>query len=185
MKRLFTGIKIKQSDKIYNVLDEFNSTLAGEQINWVKKENLHITLKFFGNTPIKEIPVIKQSLQTVANNCDSFQISINGCGTFGSSKFPRVIWLGINPEPKLISLYKNLNETLAEKGYEQENRNFSPHLTLGRIKHINNKHVLDSLINKYQDELFLIQDIFEFCLFESILEKNGPKYRVLETFNLK
>lgn len=184
MRRLFAAIKILPGPKLREAMADFSRELSKEKIRWVNPENIHITLKFFGETPEKKLPVIKTALEDAAKNITPFDIEIKDCGTFGSPRFPRIIWLGLEQCEKLKSLYKTINDRLAKDGYMPEKRGFSPHLTIGRVKHIKNLYALDAMISKYHDKTLLKQPVNSFQLFESVLKKEGPKYTVLENFEL-
>ncbi len=184
MHRLFTAIKIKPGKKLVEAIDDFASELQEEKIKWVNKNNIHITLKFFGDTPESKIDTITELLQQASRESDPFELSIKGCGTFGSPRFPRIIWVGLEKNEQMHNLYENINKKLAKEGYEPEKRGFSPHLTIGRVKNIKNLYKIDELISKYNDTSFMTQNVKEFHLFESILNKEGPTYNILKTFTL-
>ncbi len=184
MRRLFTAVKIKPDPGLKKVMEDFRNELRNEKIKWVNPENIHITLKFFGETPEKKLPLIKSALKESSEDVFSFDIIIKSCGTFGSPRFPRVIWLGLEQNEELKHLYNNINENLSKEGYTPEKRGFSPHLTIGRVKHIKDLYTLDALTSKYNEEKFMTQKVNDFQLFESILKKEGPEYIVLENFKL-
>ncbi len=184
MLRLFVAVKINPEKALLEAMQDFRDELCNEKIKWVNPENIHITLKFFGQTPVKELPIIKSALFEASHEASSFSITVKSCGTFGSPRFPRVIWLGLESNDGLKSLYESINSKLSREGYLPEGRGFSPHLTIGRVKHIKDLYSIDALVSKYVGEELMKQRILEFQLFESIQQREGPKYLVLENFRI-
>jgi 2'-5' RNA ligase len=97
-------------------------------------------------------------------------------GVFRSLNNPRVIWLGIEPMPVLQGLKEKIDKDLRSAGFEIERREFKPHLTLGRIKSLENRSGLDKLIRENQGRIFMSGKIKELVLFESKLKPEGPEY---------
>jgi len=185
MKRLFAAVKIQPDNAFRVQFHHLQRQLQHERIKWVEEQNIHITLKFFGETPEEKIPAIKRVLDKVAEDTRSFSISLGGLGIFGSSYDPRVIWVGVEPFTELSALMKTLREKMGIIGFEPDRQNLVPHLTLGRIKFLNNKTLFQQAID--QNRKISSQEIKIDCLilFESILKKEGPEYRTLHTFQLK
>ena len=185
MKRLFAAIKIHPSETFISLLYQFRQALRNENIKWVEPNNIHITLKFFGETEESRIEEISNHLMMVASRHTPFKFSIQGTGVFGSSYNPRVIWFGINENNALQNLSTDVLDSMATIGWEKDRQNFVPHLTMGRIKYMNDKNKLKELSNKHKDIEIQEEILNEFCLYESILKPQGPIYTVLKTFELK
>jgi RNA 2',3'-cyclic 3'-phosphodiesterase len=185
MKRLFAAIKIHPSVTFISLLYQFKQALRNENIKWVEPQNIHITLKFFGETEDFKIKGIIDQLTDVASRHEPFDFSIKGTGIFGSSYNPRVIWFGISERDELINLSNDVLNSMAKIGWERDRQNFVPHLTAGRIKHISDKVKLNEVIEKYKN--IEIQEVKTnaFYLYESILRTQGPIYNILETFNFE
>jgi RNA 2',3'-cyclic 3'-phosphodiesterase len=185
MKRLFAAIKIHPSETFISLLYQFKQALRNENIKWVEPNNIHITLKFFGETEESRIEEISNQLMMVASRHTPFKFSIKGTGVFGSSHNPRVIWFGINENKALQNLSTNVLNSMATIGWEKDRQNFVPHLTMGRIKHVGDKNKLKELVSKNRDIDIQEENLNEFYLFESILKPQGPIYTVLKIFELK
>ena len=114
MKRLFLAIPIKTNDNGFiPLLDGLKRQLAHEKrINWVKPDNIHLTLKFIGNTPNEDIPKIIDGVGEMLKNHKSFTMDFNRTGIFGSRYAPRVLWLGMQNTPQ--ELYDLEEDTLKE-----------------------------------------------------------------------
>src|SRR3970282_1171741 len=98
--------------------------------------NIHITLAFLGNTQEIIIPLIENMLKEKCSGFGSFAVVLRGLGVFKSLRDPRIIWTGIEQSEKLKELNVIVVKELKNIGIVVEDRPFSPHLTLGRIKHI-------------------------------------------------
>lgn len=184
MKRLFCAVKVPDSEGLIDVINGFQKALEGEEIKWVDPLNLHITLKFFGPTPDKAIPGIISAIQKAAAICPPFSFTVEGCGTFGSSRLPRVIWLGIRNASGITQLYHEVNNQLKHLDYHPDKDIFTPHLTIGRIKNLSSTYELNTVEAEYLTEMFSEVQVSRFYLIESILRPAGPEYRVVEAFDL-
>ncbi len=184
MKRIFAAIKIHPSENFISVIYQLKHALQTESIKWVEPHNIHITLKFFGETEESKIAEIIQQLNEVAIAHKPFKFSVKGTGVFGSSYDPRVIWLGIDHSNELQKLSVDVLDSMTTIGWEKDRQNFVPHLTVGRIKHISNKPKLKEVIKKFENFEIQMVETNAFYLYESILKPTGPVYHVLETFHL-
>lgn len=104
MKRLFLAIPIKTADNDFiPLLEGLKRQLAHEKrINWVRPNNIHLTLKFIGDTPNDDIPKIIDGVGEMLKKHKNFTIDFNHTGIFGSRYAPRVLWLGMNNTPQQL-----------------------------------------------------------------------------------
>ena len=184
MKRLFAAIKIHPSEAFLSHYFALKSSLKDEKIKWVDPGNIHITLKFFGETPLHHIPGISMALKQAAKAIPPFEFSIRDTGIFGSSYNPKVIWCGISPAEEISTLSDTILSELEEVGIERDRQNFVPHLTLARIKGIENKKYFQQVIDRHREGFLQKEEVNEFHLFESILQPQGPKYSVIDSYSL-
>lgn len=182
MKRLFTAIKIQPDLTFFDSYRALMAILAHEKIKWTETHNFHITLKFFGDTPEKIIPIIKDLLRQSTMAVSPFKIQLNGLGIFGSIYLPRVIWVGIEPYKEMSDLLNNLHEKFVTAGFNPDRQNLVPHLTLGRIKKLADKVLFKKVMEQHQEISSLPIHVDHMILFESILRKEGPEYIVLDRF---
>jgi len=185
MKRLFAAIKVTPSEAFLSRYYALKKSLEGETIKWVEPENIHITMKFFGETPEHHIPVIHAALEKAASVSDPFAFSIMNTGIFGSSYKPRVIWFGIDPVDGIVRLAENILIQLQEIGIENDRQNFVPHLTIARIKYLENKNHFQEVISRHREGQIQKKEVNVFHLFESHLSPAGPKYTILHNYRLK
>lgn len=121
-------------DSIEQQTKRLRQTLGNEVIRWVLTHNLHLTLKFLGNVPVSHLEFLKQMLAQATDSITQFDLQIGGIGSFPNSNRPRVLWVGIHAPALLSNLQKAIEEGAKRLGYEKEERPFSPHLTLGRVR---------------------------------------------------
>ena len=185
MKRLFAAIKIIPDE---NFLKTYYGLMKGmhfAKINWVKPENIHLTLKFFGETPEDKIVEINRVISETIVSYTPYIIRIKKTGIFGSSYSPKVIWFGIDNASVLISMTEQLLENLNKNGFLSDRQNFVPHLTLGRIKEVGNRQLFQSVVDKYKDSFLQEINVDSIILFESVLSPSGPQYNKISEFSLK
>ena len=176
MKRLFAAIKIHPSAKYISLFNEISSLLQHERIKWVDPENIHLTLKFFGETEEAKIPAICQALKSAIAQSKQFTLKIANTGIFGSRYDPKVIWFGIEKNDELKRLVKDIFSELAKCGWEADRQNFIPHLTVGRIKELKDKPLFQTIVNRFNSFEIQEENVTEIILYESILRREGPLY---------
>jgi RNA 2',3'-cyclic 3'-phosphodiesterase len=108
------------------------SRQPGQAVRWVKAENVHLTLKFFGDTEKARLEKLNGCLQRGLAGHLPFQLQVGGFGAFPNFNRPRVFWCGLSQAPELNALLEVVENVTAANGFPAENRPFSPHLTLGR-----------------------------------------------------
>ena len=182
MKRLFAALKIHPNVEFLDEYRKLKHELQHEQIKWVEDNNIHVTLKFFGETDGGKIPEISSVLRKRASASSFIDLQLSGLGIFGSSYSPKVIWAGIEPYAELSKLMMNVHNDLKNIGFEPDRQNLIPHLTLGRIKLLRDKIIFNRTMNLFKNISSSPIRIGEMILFESILHRDGPKYTALEKF---
>jgi 2'-5' RNA ligase len=185
MKRLFIAIKVTPDEGFLIGFRELKRDLRHERIKWVEENNIHITLKFLGETDEKLVPAIAATLRNTAGDFARFSFSLTGTGIFGSRYDPRVVWCGIEPYKQLQDLMKRIHQDMGLHGFEPDRQNLVPHLTLGRIKFLQDKQLFQSVLEAHRDIQSDPVHAKEFILYESILKKEGPVYIDLERFRFR
>ncbi|HSB69973.1 MAG TPA: RNA 2',3'-cyclic phosphodiesterase [Candidatus Methylomirabilis sp.] len=157
---------------------------AQADVSWVRPENLHVTLKFLGETEEKRLGPIRLALAEVGRAAAPFTMAVAGSGSFGG-RVPRVVWAGVRDGAQpLIDLARNVEGVLARVGFPKEKREFTAHLTLGRVRSPRNADGLLAALQEVRGEPFGILAAREFELMQSELRPSGSIYTVLERFPL-
>src|SRR2546423_4236623 len=130
--RLFLALNL--SERLRREIWEATTELRGNGpgIKWVAEERLHITLKFIGEQPESAVQPLVDAMRRVGAGHLAPHISVGGIGAFPTFHRPRVIWIGVEPDPRLELLHHDVEIACEKLGYEVEGRPFRPHLTLGR-----------------------------------------------------
>lgn len=107
----------------------------GRHVRWVRPEGIHLTLKFMGDIQLGIAEKVLESLPSVTAGFKPFVLAINGLGVFPNLRSPRVLWAGLNGDLEVLgSLQQAVDDAVGQLGLPKEQRGFSPHLTLGRVR---------------------------------------------------
>ncbi|MFH1053382.1 MAG: RNA 2',3'-cyclic phosphodiesterase [Candidatus Woesearchaeota archaeon] len=150
------------------------------KINWVQPQNMHITLKFLGDLDDAKIELVKEKLESVRFN--KFSLTLDRLGTFPSENFISVLWIGVKEKDDLFDLHKMVDISLS-KMFSLE-RNFLGHITLGRVKFLDDKKGFIEKLKKIKidGKSFPVEN---FALMKSELTSNGPIYEKVNEFKLE
>ncbi len=135
--RLFVAINIDPSLKVPlgEIQEKLKATAA--PVSWVKKDNVHFTLKFLGETEAGRLSALREAFGFALAGVRPFPLSLAGLGTFPLKGRPRVIWIGIQQGAEEVKRIRGrIDETLLPLGFPRESRPFHPHLTIGRVKNV-------------------------------------------------
>ncbi len=176
-----TFIALALAAEIKNAIAEYLQPLGklANGISWAKTENLHLTLKFLGDTPAAQIPEIGAALDRICTSYEPVRAQISGSGVFPNKKHPRVIWLGLKTETdRLVQLAKAIDAACVRFGFQSEMRPFAPHLTVGRVR----AGTASAVIQRMEENLFSSPEmVFHECLFmKSELHPAGSIYTPLQ-----
>ena len=175
--RTFIALKIKPSDSLIKLLNEGQNAFGKDSVKWVGADNLHLTLKFLGDTSKDQIESVKEVLSKLSNNFNPFHFHLDGLGYFKNGGHPKVLFVGIAGVDEMKKYVTELEDSLEILGFQKEKRPFKPHLTLGRIKFIRD-------ISRFYDWIdinksFKFSDVIvnEVTFYQSILTSDGPVYK--------
>jgi 2'-5' RNA ligase len=134
--RAFIAIEIPVpiQNAIQQQTANLHQALDSSLVRWVPAHNIHLTLKFLGDVSPANIEMLTQMLIQEADQQPEFDIRISGIGSFPTSRRPRVIWIGLHAPAVLNALQRSIESSAARLGYAPEERPFSPHLTIGRVR---------------------------------------------------
>jgi len=179
--RLFIAIEIPQTIRstFATLLKEFRA--IAPQVKWVRAENLHVTLKFLGETEAAKLGALQNVLSAVRSE-EPVGLEFRGLGFFPNEKRPRVFWAGMEASPNLKTLAADIDQATHRLGYPLEERPFTPHLTLARFQPPGIPPKLLQAIQEKGAQAFGSLRTGEFHLIESKLKPNGAEYTTVQTF---
>ncbi len=193
MRRIFIAINLP--DKIKTELenleketnDLFPQELREEMMRWLKKENIHLTLLFIGYVKDEEIPQVCQVVKKIAQTQRPFSLKFEKL-CYGPPKTspPRLIWTDIEKKPELLEIAKKLKKDMAEAGILKriEKREFSPHITLARIKTWYWRKIEPEERPEIEKEIDFNFEVKSIEVMESKLKRTGAEYSVVESMTL-
>lgn len=179
--RLFIALELP--DAVKDRLVDLRESIPGAA--WVGRDAFHLTLRFVGDG-IEEAAMIALRDGLSAVNGAPFSISLRGAGRFppGDRRPPRVLWIGISAPPALLTLQAAVEQAVTAAGFPPEDRPFSPHLTLARLKNPESGAAVEAFIR--QQTAFRSDPIAiaAFHLIASTLTPSGARYQTLRTYTL-
>jgi 2'-5' RNA ligase len=177
--RVFLSIDIENQallPRISEIQNKLDKSLA--KIKLVEIENIHFTLRFFGDTLLSRIDEIKDCFTQI--QISPFEIEVHGVGAFPNSRKPRVIWIGVNQNAERIRGLKiEIDSRLKELGYKPEKRRFTPHATIARVRYIKDAAKLAKNIDELVDSSIGSMTVSGFNMKKSTLTPSGPIYETL------
>jgi RNA 2',3'-cyclic 3'-phosphodiesterase len=178
--RLFTGIDLP--DDAINVFERLLARFRPvAHLKWSPAYNLHITARFIGEWPEARLDELKSALATVAPR-KPIAIALRGLGWFPNAQRPRVFWTGVDAGPELGELAHDINGALETLGLAKDERGFSPHLTLARIKQPVPLDKLHGIIENMESTNFASFQADRFYLYRSQPGSAGSIYTKLSEF---
>lgn len=183
--RTFIAIALSQEVKLelVRIQKELRIGISGG-VSWVNPEISHLTLKFLGEVSESALPAITSALKKTCASRNAFDISCGGVGCFPSPRQPRVIWLGVQPSKNLSDLQSQLEDELFKANFAKDDKRFSPHLTIGRVKNGLLPVEVDYLRRveiKEEGTPQILLPVNSVILFISDLLRSGPVYsKILE-----
>lgn len=158
---------------------------SAPDVKWEAESKFHVTLKFLGNVEENMLPKILNVIKNSLTECHQFPVIYQGVGAFPNKKRPRVLWVGCNnPDNHLIEIKNKLDKDLKPYGFEIEDRQFHPHITLGRVK---SESGINNLIKKLENVNFEPRQVSinEILAVKSVLKPGGSEYTKLMTIPLQ
>jgi 2'-5' RNA ligase len=144
-------------------------------VRWVHEDNIHLTLKFFGEVPPDRLDVIAEALGFAVSGTGPLALGLTEPGVFPNLRRPRVVWVGLSAPPALELLQDRLERRSEAIGFAPEGGPYHPHLTLGRVRegHRLPAGALEQLRTGYRPVAFVVEQL---VLYESIAGRGAPRY---------
>lgn len=167
--------------KINKIIKEFKG--IDTKIKYVELQNLHLTLKFFGDIDSNGLEVLENAIGNVVSEFNPFNIKITGCGAFPNKNHIKVIWVGIDDDSIIRQLHDKLDKEFTDLGFDMDKK-FSTHLTIGRMKSAKNKNQVKEVIEEFDDFEIGEMEVNRISLKKSTLTPAGPIYEDIRIFEL-
>jgi RNA 2',3'-cyclic 3'-phosphodiesterase len=192
METIRAFIAIELSEEVKKALANLQSRLKSgchAPVKWTDSEGTHLTLQFLGNIDSGLVGQITSAIEAAARNTHPFQLKVSGMGVFPNPTRVRVVWVGLQSDVEILAqLQKRIGEALTPLGFKPEERAFTPHLTLGRVRDEagpEERQILGRLIAGTKDNIDVALDVKSVHLFRSQLRPTGAVYTRLATVELK
>ena len=182
-KLIRTFIAVPVPEPLFNLREKLKATISEKtgKIRWLRKDQIHLTMKFLGDTTEDSINDVRHVMQKVADEFKPFNISIQKTGCFPKIERPRVMWIGVSGElDKLYQLVEKIQKKLNPLGFPKDEKKYHPHITIARAKYPQKKTPdISTFLNTSFDPIpFPIKKV---QFISSELFPNGPVYTILGT----
>lgn len=180
--RCFVAIEIPETIQtlLTSAQEELRKFVRG--VSWVKRENIHLTLRFLGDVTPNQISVIKYSIEQVTDTRSPFSMELGGIGAFPNLSRPRIIWAGVKiGADEVGAIAREIDLRLSRRGYERDGKPFRPHLTLARLKSRTNLKPLIDVFQQYDTISGARMMVKQVRIVQSQLRRGGAVYTPLET----
>ncbi len=176
-------IAVDLAEEVLAEIEKFvarmRSRLPGAR--WVTPKNLHLTLRFLGESDSQQLATLAASLESISSRYRPFAARCRGIGFFPSSRRPQIFWVGLDdPSEDLGNLQKEVEAAVRRGGFEPERRIYSPHLTLARFRNPRSDPRYGEISREFEKQDFGTSSISELVLYQSILKREGAEYHVLK-----
>ena len=177
--RCFIAVEVNEI-KVIKALRNAQHRLAstGGSLKLVEKENIHLTLKFLGDVDETQLEKVKAVVSSI--NLTPFNLSMKGIGVFPNLRRPRTIWAAVTGGvSEITEIYSRMEDVLEGLGFHRENRTFSPHVTIARVRDGRNRDQLAEGIHEIRDLTFGSFKVERIVLKKSVLTPRGPIYSTI------
>jgi len=183
--RSFIAVNLNSDIKKYLTSLQANLNVPETKIKWVGKNNLHLTMIFLGYISLEQAELIKSILKEITSRYSPFIIKLSSnIGTFPTYQMPRIIWVGIKEGiSELKKFHNSIENNLSNDGFPREDKEFSGHITIGRVKFIRDKNNFIQILKRIEVNNFT-QEVGSIDLMESKLTPDGPIYNITAKFPL-
>ena len=184
--RIFCAVELPSEirDRLHDHAARIRETVSEASASWSRPENVHLTLKFFGDVPTQKFPRISEAAERVVKGFESFRIAIGGTGVFPKPSRAQVLWIGVDDSSgRLSALQERLEEEFASEGFAREDRAYRPHLTIARIRKPDGaRRLADTHLQMGFKQIEIA--VKELVVFRSELSSKGSRYTAISRHEL-
>jgi len=185
MSSVRTFVAVEIPDAVRQRIAELQERLKQHRarISWTRPGNVHLTLKFLGNVAEERLGAVMDAVERASAGIEPFRARVHQVGGFPNLRRPRVLWVGLDADPRLTRLAGEIDAALGELGFPRETRRFSPHLTIGRVKGSLSREVSEALASTSFDGGEMT--VAEVVVMKSDLKPTGAVYTALRRAALR
>jgi len=185
--RVFCAIElpVEVRARLEDHVSQLRKEVPDVAASWSRVENIHLTLKFFGDVEVNRIPPISEAAARAVKEFSTFQIGVGGTGVFPRASRAQVLWIGVSdPSGQLTALQDKFENECAGEGFPKEDRAYRPHLTIARLRKPEGaRQVADTHVRMQFEPIELA--VKELVVFRSELSPKGSKYTVISAADLR
>jgi RNA 2',3'-cyclic 3'-phosphodiesterase len=180
--RMFIAIELPAiiRENLIAHINHLRQAFPEVRASWSREENLHLTLKFLGDIPVKRVEGLSGATGRAARSFPPFELALNGCGAFPLKGQPRVLWIGIEDQSaSLARLHRALEDECVAARFERDTRPFHPHLTIARLRERAGAHQLATL-HKASPTAAQLITVSDLSVVRSELRSEGSRHTIVE-----
>ena len=176
--RAFISADLPTLEALDPVMAELRA--SGAPLKLVKLEQVHLTLKFLGDTEEALVPRIVEAMRRSVSGVAPFAVRVVGTGAFPNLRRMRVLWVGLEGGQPLVDIARRLETETEPLGYPREGRDFSPHVTLARVKGGGDLDRARQVLETHAKDAYGEFPVDRIRLKKSVLTPQGPIYSTVE-----
>jgi RNA 2',3'-cyclic 3'-phosphodiesterase len=181
--RGFIAVEVPALPPLQRVQEQLRH--SGADIKLVEGGSSHVTLKFLGDTPASFVDKIENAIRNAAKGIKPFEMTVRGAGAFPSSAEPRVVWCGLEHAEPLAVMARRLEDEMHKLAFPRERRDFTPHITLARVRSPRGRERLAAVLAEHAGEAFGKALVGKVLLMRSDLAPKGPTYHTVKSVPLE
>ncbi len=158
---------------------------ASPSLKVVATDQLHLTVKFLGDTEEGLIPEIVAAIREATSGAQPFEMRVRGTGAFPSLSRMNVIWVGVEGAEPLAKIAEALESALESLGFPRERRSWTAHVTLARVKGSRDLEPVRRVLESHATDLFGTSTVDVVHLKKSVLTPQGARYTIVESVGLR
>jgi 2'-5' RNA ligase len=172
--RAFVAVEVGGLTRLLELGEELKRSHGDLKV--VDADNIHMTVKFLGNIDEESGEKVLKALRTAVKGLDPFEMVVHGSGVFPTEDDPKIIWVGVeDPEP-LVKLHASVEKALKKVGFKPDDRGFTPHVTVARVRSQRNRLRVKEVLEAHFDDEFGVVKVDAIFLKKSFLTNEGPVY---------
>lgn len=176
--RAFVSVDLPRLDRLEPLMAEL--TASGAPLKPVRLDQVHLTLKFLGDTEEALVPRIVEAMRASVAGVPPFTIRLVGTGAFPNLQRMNVLWVGIEGGEPMVAIARRLEAAVEPLGYPREGRDFSAHVTIARVKGGGNLDLAREVLRAHAADAFGEVPVDRIRLKKSVLSPQGPTYSTVE-----